>query len=427
MIRSRTKVVRPLACLLAALATGVDVAWAQEELNDDREIKEHPEVRQSMTEPVYRRLGTVHTLIGENDYTRALENLEKLAKVPMNQHEEALVQQTFGFIYIQLDRPQDALAAFEKSLELGMMPGSVIQGLRYSVAGLYLSEGQHQEAIDTMRLWFQYEQEPKADAYMVIASAYGEMEQMESALPYVQKAISKAEKPVENWYMFELAIHVEAERFGDAADVLRRMVAIWPERPRLWDMLASIYLELGRDRESLDTMMVAYNSGYLTEESKILAAVQLNMLLKIPHTAGRILEREMANGNIEESRKNLDMLLTAWIDAREYDKAVQIIDKLGAMTGESKYFMRKASIHNERGEWQEVAVAAEQAINAGVEDPTDAHMLAGTALAELGRYQDALAAFGRAKASGDSKQRANADAWIAFVEEKIQLQAALGG
>jgi tetratricopeptide (TPR) repeat protein len=88
--------------------------------------------------------------------------------------------------------------------------------------------------------------------------------------------------------------------------------------------------------------------------------------------------------------------------------------------------MRKASIHNERGEWQDVAVAVEQAIDAGLEDPTDAHMLAGTALAELGRYQDALRAFGRAKSSGDSKQRANADSWIAFVEEKIQLQAALG-
>jgi tetratricopeptide (TPR) repeat protein len=426
MTPARFKLSRFVACALASLAICVDVAWSQEELNDDREIKEHPEVRQSMTEPVYRRLGTVHTLIGENDYNKALENLQKLAKVPMNQHEEALVQQTFGFIYIQLDRQQDALAAFEKSLELGNMPGSVIQGLRYSVAGLYLSEGQHQKAIDTMRLWFQYEEDPKADAYMVIASAFGEMEQLESALPYVRKAISKAEKPNENWYMFELAIHVEADRFGDAAEVLRRMLTIWPERPRLWDMLASIYLELGRDRESLDTMMVAYNSGYITDESKILAAVQLNMLLEIPNTAGQILEREMANGNVEETRRHLDMLLTAWIDAREYDKAVEIIDRLGAMTGDSKYFMRKASIHNERGEWQDVAVAVEQAIDAGLEDPTDAHMLAGTALAELGRYQDALRAFGRAKSSGDSKQRANADSWIAFVEEKIQLQAALG-
>ena len=196
MTRAPFNQIRSVTSILAALAICVNTAWSQEELNDDREIKEHPEVRQSMTEPVYRRLGTVHTLIGENDYAKALENLEKLAKVPMNQHEEALVQQTFGFIYIQLDRPQDALAAFEKSLDLGMMPGSVIQGLRYSVAGLYLSEGQHQKAIDTMRLWFQYEEDPKADAYMVIASAYGEMEQMENALPYVQKAISMAEKPV---------------------------------------------------------------------------------------------------------------------------------------------------------------------------------------------------------------------------------------
>jgi tetratricopeptide (TPR) repeat protein len=413
------------AALLAALAMLATSAWAQEELREDRQIKKHKEVTQAMSEPVYRRLGAVHELLGANDYQKALTDLEKLARVPMNRHDESLVQQTFGFIYIQLDRPQDALVAFEKSLEIGMLPGSVIQGLRYSLAGLYAAEGQYQKSIDTMRLWFEYEEDPKAEAYMMIASAYAELEKLENALPYVRKAISKAEKPNENWYMLELAIHIEANRYREGADVLRRMLAIWPERPRLWDMLASINLELGNDREALDVMMVAYNSGYLNEESKILPVVQLNMLLDIPHVAGSILESELANGTVEETKKNLDMLLSAWIDAREYDKAVVVIDKLGEMTGDGKYFMQKASIHNEQGDWEGAASAARQAIDAGVEDPTDAYMLAGTAYTEMDRYQDALDAFRRAKESGDSKERANADSWIAFVEEKIQLRTAL--
>ena len=413
------------AALLAALAMLATSAWAQEELREDRQIKKHKEVTQAMSEPVYRRLGAVHELLGANDYQKALTDLEKLARVPMNRHDESLVQQTFGFIYIQLDRPQDALVAFEKSLEIGMLPGSVIQGLRYSLAGLYAAEGQYQKSIDTMRLWFEYEEDPKAEAYMMIASAYAELEKLENALPYVRKAISKAEKPNENWYMLELAIHIEANRYREGADVLRRMLAIWPQRPRLWDMLASINLELGNDREALDVMMVAYNSGYLNEESKILPVVQLNMLLDIPHVAGSILESELANGTVEETKKNLDMLLSAWIDAREYDKAVVVIDKLGEMTGDGKYFMQKASIHNEQGDWEGAASAARQAIDAGVEDPTDAYMLAGTAYTEMDRYQDALDAFRRAKESGDSKERANADSWIAFVEEKIQLRTAL--
>ena len=413
------------AVLLVALALFAADTWAQEELREDRKIKEHKEVTQVMSEPVYRRLGSIHELLGENNYQKALTDLEKLSKVPMNRHEESLVQQTFGFIYIQLDRLPDALAAFEKSLEIGMLPGDVIQGLRYSLAGLYAAEGQYQKSIDTMRLWFEYEKDPKAEAYMVIASAYAELEKLESALPYVRKAISKAEKPNENWYMLELAIHIEAKRYREGADVLRRMLAIWPERPRLWDMLASINLELGNDREALDVMMVAYNSGFLNEESKILAVVQLNMLLDIPHVAGRILEAELANGNIEQNQKNLDMLLSAWIDAREYDKAVAVIDRLGAMTGDGKYFMQKASIHNELGNWEQAAASARQAIDAGVEDPTDAHMLAGTAYTEMERYQDAIGAFRSAKQSGDAQQRANADSWIAFVEEKIQLRAEL--
>lgn len=423
MVISLTKRLLVLASILScALAAP---AYAQEELKDDRNIKKYKAISQLMTEPVYRRLGTIHTQMSEEDYDKALSNLKKMTSMSLNNHERALIEQTFGFLYVQTDRNDDALASFEKSLSYEALPGDATQGMLYSLAGLYAAEGQHTKSIETMRRWFEYEENPAAEAYMMIASSFAAMEKYPDALPYVQRAIQKAEKPNEDWYMLQLAIYVELNSFRPASELLKSMLQIWPERPKYWELLTSIYIELQEDRKALDAMMVSYNSGQIEQQERILALVQLNLLLDIPHTAGRILEAELANGNVERDKKTLDMLLLAWTDAREYSKALQLIDEIATLASDPEYYMRAAAIYNEQGNWRGVAEAASKAVAGGIEKPAEAHMLTGMAYSELERFDEALSAFAKAREVGDATQRRNAVEWSAFVQEKQQLMTSL--
>lgn len=407
------------------LTMGPQPAWSQAELDSNRQIKKHKEHTQSMTEPIYRRLGAIHTLMGEGNYEKALSDLNKLANASLNDHEKALVQQTFGFIYIQQNRNREALASFEKALSYNALPGNVVQGMRYSLAGLYAAEGEFLKSIETMRLWFEYEAEPKAEAYMVIASAFAELDRYDDALPYVRKAIEVSPTPVESWYMLELAIHIDKDRYSAAAGVLRRMLQIWPGKSKYWELLSNIYLQLGDDAKALDAMMVAYRNGMITEESKIIALVQLNMLQEIPYAAGTILEDALSAGAVQENQKHLDLLLQAWMDAREFDKAIKVIDQLSLVSNDGKYAMRKALILNEMGRWDGVGEAADQALELGIDKPADAYMLKGMAYVELGEFQEALGAFDKVRELGDTDARRNAADWISFVSEKIELKAAL--
>jgi tetratricopeptide (TPR) repeat protein len=86
--------------------------------------------------------------------------------------------------------------------------------------------------------------------------------------------------------------------------------------------------------------------------------------------------------------------------------------------------MRKAGIHNELGEWSQVVVATEQALEKGLDDPADAHILAGMAYTELRQFDRAISTFRKARDSGDDKQRRNANSWLEFVQEKIAVQSA---
>jgi tetratricopeptide (TPR) repeat protein len=256
---------------------------------------------------------------------------------------------------------------------------------------------------------------------MVIATSFVEMERYTDALPYVRKAIQKSEEPKEGWYMLELAIHFEKQDFRAAVALLRKMVQFWPDSGKYWDMLASAYLELKQDKNALDTLMVAYTNGMIDDSTRIMTVVQLNMVLDIPYTAGVILDREMESGRIDTNKKNLDILLQAWLSSKEYKKAMVTLDRLTPYVEDGSYQMRKAGIHNELGEWALVVSSVEKALGMGVDDPADAHMLAGMAYTELKQFDNALASFRRCRDAGDNKQRQNANAWISFVQDKIAV------
>jgi len=409
--------------LIASLVVGKPT-FGQEELDDDRKILKYREATQTMAEPVYRRLNNIHESLAEDNYIEALSLLERMANLALNDYEEALVLQTYGFAYVQQGEHKPALEYFEKSLALAALPGEAQQGMLYSLAGLYLAEGQHLKAIETMRRWFRYEADPTAEAYMIIGTSFAELERYDDALPYVRKAIAKSEKPVENWYMLELAIHFEKERYRDGIAVLKKMVQFWPDNAKYWDMLVGAQRQDKQDEAALETMMLAYTKGLIDDELKIKSLVQLSMLQDIPLTGGLILEKEMSAGNVAATKENLELLLQAWLSAREYDRAVATIDRLGPLAEDGTYFMRKAGIHNELGEWAEIVVATEQALEKGLDDPSDAHILAGMAYVELNQFDKAISSFRKARDAGDDKQRANAAGWIEFVQEKIAVQQA---
>jgi tetratricopeptide (TPR) repeat protein len=397
---------------------------AQEELNDDRKVEKRPEINVAMTEPVYKRLAAIHEMMGEDKLSEALDALRRLSNQRLTKYEDALLKQTFGFVYVQQNNAQLAIKSFEEALATGSLPGPAHQGMLYSLAGLYASERQFMKSIETMRDWFRYEANPLADAYIMVGSSFAELDRFQDALPYVLKAIEKSEKPQENWYMLALAIYFEQKDFSRAATLLEAMLKIWPGNARYWDMLAGCYLELGQDRRALDVMMVSYNNGMLKAPEKVRSLAQLNMMNDVPFTAGIILEKGIASQVLDADEDVLKLLLQAWLSAREYDKAVDTIVQLQPYAKDGKYLFNAAQIYSETGEWQKTVEFASRALESGLDDPVDALMLLGAAQTELGQFNSAVETFTKVRSIGDKKERDNVNSWLQYIEEKRQLESA---
>ena len=377
------------------------------------------EIPTQISEQVYDRLEAIHEFYAAGEIDEALDWVESLAARRLSAYEETLLQQILGFCYIQKNDIVRAIEAFERTLSLNGLRNDQQQEMRYSLAALYATEGQFEQAVETLGTWYAYAVEPvAADKFMLSGSSYARLSDFASALPYVEEAIRRSKEPNESWYTLELSIHFEFMDYSSAVDHLREMVVLWPDDASYWEMLASAYLELQDDEKALATFMVAYEYGLVDDEAKLLNLARLNLFLDVPYQAGLILDAGLADGTLEETQGNLELLLSAWTSARQFDEAIGVIDRLAPLTDDGAYYMQKAQLLNEQARWSDVVEAAGQALAmGGLDDTASTLVLKGMAQAELGLFEEALVSFEEAT-EFDTNSARDAEAWIEYVKDR---------
>jgi tetratricopeptide (TPR) repeat protein len=417
-----------LFALLAVLAAP-SAGWAQQEQQcEGPEGVERKERGSLIGERTFRRLSAIHEQLGENQYAEALKGLRALESGNLNDYESAMVNQTFGYVYAAQGKYDEAIPYFEKALQSDALPNAGHFGLMYSLAQLYAGQEKHQRTVDLMLEYLKFQCDPPPQAYIALGSSYASLNRYNDALPYVRKAIEKAgDKAQESWYLLELAIYFEQKDFPSASRLLTAMIAKWPEKLKYWEMLSGAYQEQQKDLDALAALMVAYRKGLLYEvagdqiEKKILNIVRMNIFVEVPFVAGEILEKEMAAGRIKADEKNLGLLLNAWTQAREFDRAVATIDRLAPMKPDGELFLQKAQLLAEKSDWAGTIEAARQAIEKGnLKKPGGAYLLIGIAANEIKDWQQALDALKEARKYDENTRRQASD-WIKFVEDRMAV------
>lgn len=384
--------------------------------------------QQAIREHIYPRLEQAHAALGEKRYAEAETRLGQLDAMELNEYERALLYQTYGYLYAGQGDFRRAADYFERSVALDALPRAVAQGMLYSLAGLYAAEEQFDKTIATLRRWLPGESAPSPDALIMMAVAHVGLDQYRQALPWVEKAIANAGQPIENWYQLLVAVHLELEDYPAAAETLRRMIASWPDRLSYWEMLSAAYQQTGKQLQAVATLRLAYRHGLLSSEKQILALAKMMLFIEDPYQAGLLLEREIGVGRLSATVGNLELLRNAWAAAKEFERAISVLERLAAMSGDGNYYLQKAQLYAERMDWAEAIPAAEQAIARGrLQKPAAAWFLKGMAEAELGKLSAALASLSQVAKVGDRAIAAQADGWIRYVLELQKARPAASG
>ncbi len=388
-------------------------------LRVDREVLDRPNSVRQFSYNVNKKFEGVSDRFGSGDLDGAMETLESMLKWNLSKYEKAVVYQFMGFVFVQQNKIDNAINVFSKTVDLNVLSNTQHQSTQFNLASLYGSKEEWDLTIDALMKFYEFEREPVAESYIMTGIAYFQKGLPLEALPYIHIANQKALKPKESWLQLELAILFINKRYDEAIDVVKKLSTYWPEKEKYWETMAGTYMEMQKDADALAALNLGYKNDAISKAETLESLARLNLYLEIPFQAASLIEKNLQEGNIENSEKNLRLLLGAWTAAREFNKAIEVIDILAPLTGEGKLYIQKAMLLNENSDWEGVQDATAKALtDEELENPGDVYILRGMAETELGNYDEAIESFTQAMEIGTETNKKNAEAWIDYVADR---------
>jgi len=287
------------------------------------------------------------------------------------------------------------------SVAVGDVPGRVRRG----------TQDQHSGAVTTFELWFALQRDPAPAARALAGTAYAGAHRYPKAVEQLSLAIEQANQPQENWYRQLLAVHYQSRRYTAAAELLQRMILLFPERKDYWLQLSGVYAETGNQTQSVAVLELAYLQGVLTEERDLLNLAQHYLYTGLAHKAGQLLERSLRDGTVTATRENWALLVDAWLHARETDRALGAVERALESVAHADLHLRHAQLLADKEDWSEVVRATELALAGdALTRRGTAHLLAGVAHFHLQHPREARSCFERAREFDRSRHQA--EQWL---------------
>ena len=361
-----------LVLLLTLGAAGT--AGAKKKKKDEEDKKQY-----TVSEAMHKKLSTALEALQAEDYPEAgsiLKRLEDRAE-RLNAYERALVYQMLGYLESGQERYKQALVFFEKCLAEDALPPGGQMSTRFNVAQLYLATEQFEKAVTTLELWFEDVEAPNSSAYYLLAVAYYQIGKIDKAIIPAKKAVDIAKKPREPWLQLLVGLYYEARQYENALAPLEVLLVVNPKKD-YWKQLSSLYAHLGKEKQSLAVMQLAYAQDFLELDRELRALAQLYLYHELPYRAALVLEDAFAKEFLDEDADAWEMLANSWLLAREYERSLDPLRTAAELSTEGNLYVRLGAVLVEREKWGEAADALAQGIEKGeLENKGSANLLLG--------------------------------------------------
>jgi len=139
----------------------------------------------------------------------------------------------------------------------------------------------------------------------------------------------------------------------------------------------------------------------------------------VPFKAANVLQKGIEDGYVESNRKHWTIVADSWYAAEEMEKALLAYEEAGKASDDGEIDLRRAYILVDMERWSEASVAIEAALEKGGFNDRktgDAYVLQGMSEFNLGNYNKASTAWGRA--SQYPKAKKAAQQWMNHMREE---------
>ena len=402
--------------LLAALTLGLPTAASAQTVP--------PEI----SAPVSAELGKLRELTEAKSYAPALAIIDRLlASVPDDSYDRALLVQIKAQIFLTEGNYAAAIAPLEDALRFADRPGFLAESAHrdslFILAQLYQQQASESKAPDRQRTalakaadylkrWQAISSAPTADGQLFAASLYYQQATLNAdridaaALAEARRAAEAGLllqiKPSDSFYVLLLAAAQQRADFAQAADLLELLVARKPASSAYWQQLTSCYLSLAAasknerdtDRFHLRALLAlerAQAAGLLRSPAENQHVVSLYLNLRQFDPAIVLLKKGLADGTLDNTRRNWELLANASQQARREPQAIASLElAVSRLPADGQLEFTLAQLLYAAGRIADARAALERAVKKGLlEKPGQTRLFLACTAFELKAYDDA--------------------------------------
>ena len=304
------------------------------------------------------------------NYTEVSNLLRKVeADQELNNIEKYYVYVFRGNIAFSRDDLQGALREFKAitTVREGVPVGNYNANL-YTIAQVYFSLENYSEALNYARQWFNTQESPSADGYMLIGQAQYMLKRYDDALPNVQQGINKYVEvgaiPKEGWLNLLSNIYRQKDQFDKMVPVLKQLVQHYPKKTYLIT-LAGVYNELEQQTKMTALYQAMYDQGLLTSESELVTLASLKLSEDNPYKASEVMKKGFDSGIVKKNLKNYRTFAQALYAAREYEDALVPLAQAAKMSTDGKLYDQLGQSYLALNRWKEAESAFKSALSKG--------------------------------------------------------------
>ncbi|MCR9269743.1 MAG: hypothetical protein NXH72_07140 [Hyphomonadaceae bacterium] len=304
-------------------------------------------------------------MVNENPQA-ALQALNALRSQELNCYEEGAAIQLSAAIKIQTEDYTGAVRDLETLISRGFITGDALKSTYYNIAQIYLTVDNKESALQYYDRWMAAGGVPDRSQKWTLAVLYQQMDDFQQSLRWAEQVFAEdgpgAERQV---YDFLIFLYDQTGNFAKKAELLETLLARDPSDRRLWDAIAGDYFRGGQERKAFEVQKAMYLGGILQTEDELMRIVNFYNSFDVPYAAAKILEKEMNAGRISSNYQRLELLANLYQVAREFDKAIPVIERAAQMAPDGKMYERLGRSYSELQQWANAEEALINAINKG--------------------------------------------------------------
>ena len=394
---------------------------------DQRETRRTPALRNK----VYEKLAEAQAAAEAKDYATAGEILDDMLSVDgkqaLNSYELANVYNLYAFLAYSKEDYAGALRYYQQVISQPDIPLAMEINTRFTVAQLYFVQEDWQRGIDALLIWFDLNETPNADSYVLLAQGYYQVKKYDLALQNVERAIAMREGegklPKEQWYNLARFLYFDKDDFDSALEMLNLLIIYYPKK-QYWVQASHLYGEKKQEQKQLALMEVAYEQGFLDRSSELVTMAYLYLNAETPYFAASVMEKGFEAEIVEEKSKNFELAGSAWAQAREVKKSIPMMEQAAKSSDEGELYVRLGNVYLDGDQFAKAAESVQKGLaKGGVKRPDQARLVLGMSYFNLGDYDKARKAF--REAGKDERSAKYSQQWIKYIKSEEDRQKEL--